>query len=89
MTTKRIIHPLDDGGITVLIPALNNAINDQTGQWYPLRNLDDALPEGFRLCTVGDIAAKDVPAGKPFEIIEAADLPDRSTRNAWEWVDAN
>jgi hypothetical protein len=30
------------------------------------------------------IAIKDVPAGKPFKIIDAADIPsDRSERDAW------
>jgi hypothetical protein len=33
------------------------------------------------------IAAKDVPAGKPFKIIETADVPnDRTFRNAWEFT---
>lgn len=33
------------------------------------------------------IAAKDVPAGKPFKIVDAADIPeDRTFRNAWEFV---
>jgi hypothetical protein len=31
-----------------------------------------------------EIAAKDVPAGKPYKIIDAADVPaDREFRNAW------
>lgn len=89
MTNQRIIYPTDDGGVAVLTPALNNAINDSTGQWLPLLSVNDLLPDGFRLCTVEDIAAKDVPASKPYEIIEAAELPDRSTRNAWEWDYAN
>jgi len=30
------------------------------------------------------IAAKDVPAGKPYKIIDASEIPtDRSQRNAW------
>lgn len=34
--------------------------------------------------TIFQIAAKDVPAGKPYKIIDAADIPtDRSHRNAW------
>lgn len=85
MTTKRIIYPSATGGVSVLIPVLNNAFNPDTGQWLALRTVEDPIPSGFRLCTVEDIAAKDVPAGQPFEIIEAADLPDRSSRNAWEW----
>jgi hypothetical protein len=36
--------------------------------------------------TIEEIAAKDVPAGKPFKIIDAADIPtDRTFRNAWEY----
>jgi hypothetical protein len=39
--------------------------------------------------TIEEIAAKDVPAGKPYKIVDMADVPsDRTFRNAWE-VDAN
>jgi hypothetical protein len=35
------------------------------------------------------IAIKDVPAGKPFKIVDAADIPsDRSERDAWTVDDA-
>jgi hypothetical protein len=37
--------------------------------------------------TIEEIAAKDVPAGAPYKIINASDLPaDRTFRNAWEAV---
>ena len=36
--------------------------------------------------TIEEIAAKDVPEGKPFKIVDAADIPtDRTFRNAWEY----
>ena len=36
--------------------------------------------------TIEQIAAKDVPAGKPYKIIDTADIPtDRTFRNAWEY----
>ncbi len=36
--------------------------------------------------TIEQIAAKDVPAGVPFRIVEASDIPeDRTFRNAWEY----
>ena len=36
--------------------------------------------------TIEEIAAKDVPAGKPFKIIDASEIPsDRTFRNAWEF----
>ena len=39
--------------------------------------------------TIEEIAAKDVPAGKPFKIVDVADIPlDRTFRNAWEYSDA-
>lgn len=37
--------------------------------------------------TVEQIAAKDVPAGKPFKIVDMADIPtDRTFRDAWEYA---
>jgi hypothetical protein len=34
--------------------------------------------------TIEQIAAKDVPAGKPYKIVDVADIPsDRTWRNAW------
>ena len=36
--------------------------------------------------TIEEIAAKDVPAGKPYKIVDAANIPtDRTFRNAWEY----
>ena len=36
--------------------------------------------------TIEEIAAKDVPAGKPYKIVDIADIPtDRTFRNAWEY----
>lgn len=61
---KRIIYPIDDGGVAIIIPA----------------------PEALETMTIEEIAAKDVPAGKPFKIIDTADIPtDRTFRNAWEY----
>jgi hypothetical protein len=52
---KRIIYPNDDGGISIIIPAVSV-----------------------------EAAMKDIPAGKPYKIIDAADIPaDRTFRNAW------
>lgn len=37
--------------------------------------------------TIEEIAAKDVPAGKPFEIVDVTDIPeDRTFRGAWTWA---
>ena len=36
--------------------------------------------------TIEEIAAKDVPAGKQFKIVDVSDIPeDRTFRNAWEY----
>jgi len=36
--------------------------------------------------TIEEIAAKDVPAGKPYKIVDVTDIPtDRTFRNAWEY----
>ena len=36
--------------------------------------------------TIEEIAVKDVPQGKPYKIVDVADIPtDRTFRNAWEY----
>lgn len=38
--------------------------------------------------TIEEIAAKDVPEGKEYRIVDVSDLPtDRTFRNAWEWTE--
>ena len=42
-------------------------------------------PECLQERTIEEIAAKDVPAGKPYKIVDVADIPsDRTFRAAWE-----
>ena len=37
--------------------------------------------------TIEKLAEKDVPAGKPFKIVNTEDVPsDRTFRNAWEYT---
>jgi hypothetical protein len=37
--------------------------------------------------TIEQIAAKDVPAGKQYKIVDVSDIPtDRTFRNAWEYA---
>ena len=59
---KRIIYPTDDGGVAVIVPALECGL------------------------TIEQIVAKDVPTGKPYKVVDVADIPsDRTFRNAWEF----
>lgn len=38
--------------------------------------------------TIEEIAAKDVPAGVSYRIVDVSDIPsDRTFRNAWEYVE--
>ena len=38
--------------------------------------------------TIEEIAFKDVPAGKPYKIVDVSDIPtDRTFRNAWEYAE--
>ena len=37
--------------------------------------------------TIEELAAKDVPAGKEYKIVDVEDIPtDRTFRNAWEYT---
>ena len=59
--TQVIIYPNNNGGIALVIPALECGLS------------------------VEEIARKDVPAGKPYHIINANQLPqDNVFFNAWE-----
>jgi hypothetical protein len=59
---QRIIYPTDDGGVAILIPAVECGL------------------------TIEESAAKDVPEGKPYKIVDVADIPtDRTFRDAWEY----
>ena len=43
-------------------------------------------PEYLETHTIEELAAKDVPVGKPYKIVDVADIPtDRTFRNAWEY----
>jgi hypothetical protein len=43
-------------------------------------------PEYLAEHTIEELATKDVPEGKPFKIVDVADIPtDRTFRNAWEY----
>ena len=42
-------------------------------------------PEALSVHSTLEVALKDVPAGKPFKIVDASDIPsDRTFRLAWE-----
>lgn len=42
-------------------------------------------PDAVAALGIDAIALKDVPTGKPYKIVDAADIPsDRSERSAWE-----
>jgi hypothetical protein len=59
---KRIIYPTDDGGVAIIVPALECGL------------------------TIEEIAVKDVPEGKPYQIVDVTDIPtDRTFRDAWEY----
>jgi hypothetical protein len=59
---KRIIYPLEDGGVAVMIPAPDCGL------------------------TIEEIAAKDVPEGLPYKIVDVSEIPsDRTFRAAWEY----
>ena len=43
-------------------------------------------PEALETMTIEQIAAKDVPTGKEYHIVDVADIPtDRTFRDAWTW----
>lgn len=61
-SSKRVIYPDDNGGVSIVIPAPNCGLTFQ------------------------QIIDKSVPSGKPYQIVDASDIPnDRTYRNAWTY----
>ena len=49
-------------------------------------NVEVIIPSPNWSGTIEELAAKDVPAGRPYKIVDAHDVPsDRTFRNAWEY----
>lgn len=45
-------------------------------------------PEYLETHTIEELAAKDVPAGVAYKIVDVADIPsDRTFRDAWEYAE--
>jgi len=76
---KRIIYPTDDGGVAVIILAPEARRQVKVSETVTRDETDDEF--------IAWIAAKDVPAGKPFKIVDVSDIPeDRTFRAAWEYT---
>lgn len=108
---QRIIYPIDDGGVAIIIPALearqqvlvseavtevvtHDAVLNEDGiEVTPAYDeMVTVTPAIYRDQTdiefIEWIANKDVPSGKPFQIVDVADIPsDRTFRNAWEYAE--
>ncbi len=85
----RIIYPTDEGGVAIIVPA-----PDARGRVL----VTDAVYDGEELMQeavyrdetddefIAWVAAKDVPAGKPYKIVDVSNIPtDRTFRGAWEY----
>lgn len=46
-------------------------------------------PEAVAIYGIEAIAVKDVPAGKPYKIIDSSELPSREQRNQWDVDEAD
>lgn len=81
--TKIIAFTNDEGITSIMVPIIEKtAYNPSEETWLPLRKGQE-LPEGFRYPTIEEVANKDVPNGKPYVVLDASTLPDKSKREAW------
>lgn len=94
---KRIIYKTQEGGVAIVIPApqarkqvlVSEAVyetqQDEEGNDIQVLVSEavyrDETDEEFAAW----VAAKDVPAGVEYQIVDVSDIPsDRTFRNAWE-----
>lgn len=67
---------------TVIVPATEDVPEHEEQRLVTPAVYRDETDDEF----IAWIAAKDVPEGKPFKIVDVADVPsDRTFRNAWEY----
>jgi len=67
----------------VIVPATEETPEHEAQQLVAPAVYRDETDDEF----IAWIAQKDVPEGKPYEIVDAADIPtDRTFRNAWEFA---
>lgn len=46
------------------------------------------IPSPNWIGSIEELAAKDVPSGVPYKIVDASEIPtDRTFRNAWEYAE--
>jgi hypothetical protein len=97
---KRIIYKNLDGGVSVIIPAEKVFVpleqkaslqgitaQEYLDKCYAAGMTPELVADSLEL-TVEEIAAKDVPTGSSYKIVDVADIPqDRNERDAWD-VDA-
>jgi hypothetical protein len=100
---KRILYPTDEGGVAVIIlapearrqievtPAIYEIVVVPATETEPETTKETVTPAVLRDETDEEflawVAAKDVPEGKPFKIVDVSEIPtDRLFRNAWEFT---
>lgn len=67
---------------TVIVPATEETPEHEAQELVTPAVYRDETDDEF----IAWVAAKDVPEGKPFKIVDVADIPsDRTFRNAWEY----
>lgn len=68
---------------TVIVPATDDKPEQEVQELVTPAVYRDETDDEF----IAWIAAKDVPTGKPFKIVDVADVPtDRTFRAAWEYA---
>lgn len=80
---RRQIEVIPAAYETVVVPATETEPEKTIQEMVTPAVLRDETDEEFAAW----VAAKDVPEGKPFKIVDVADIPtDRTFRNAWEYA---
>lgn len=68
---------------TVIMPATEEVPEHEAQELVTPAVYRDETDDEF----IAWVAAKDVPEGKPFKIVDVTDVPsDRTFRNAWEYT---
>lgn len=86
-----VVYTNLEGGMSIMIPSANVYVPDVEGsparEAFETFNVGEA-PEGYRVATLEEIAARDVPPDTTWHIVDSANIPeDRYFRDAWKQED--
>lgn len=81
--TKVAVFTSSEGNVILLYPLNNVCVLINQDGTKDFKNFHGDIPDGYRLATIEEIAAKDCPPGSTWFVNDDENMPDNYFRGAW------